>query len=149
MTANPQPFWQTKTLEEMNREEWESLCDGCGQCCVIQLENEETNQLFFTDVSCQLLDTKTCRCRQYEDRKKIVPTCMVLTVENVRECAEFAPPTCAYRLLVEGKELFPWHPLISGDSNSVHQSGVSVQNKVESEENVDLKHIEDRIIDFP
>lgn len=74
---------------------------------------------------------------------------MVLTIENVRECAEFAPPTCAYRLLVEGKDLFPWHPLISGDVNSVHQSGVSVQNKVESEKNVDLKHIENRIIDFP
>lgn len=135
----------------MSSQEWESLCDGCGQCCVMQLENEETNQLFFTDVSCKLFDAETCRCTSYEDRQVKVPTCMVMTPENVQECAEFAPPTCAYRLIVQGDDLYPWHPLVSGRSSSVHEVGVSVKNKVTSElnEEVDMNNLEERIIDFP
>ena len=142
-------FWETKKLNEMNPQEWESLCDGCGQCCVMQLENEETNQLFFTDVACRLFDADTCRCTSYSDRQTYVPTCMVMDVDNVEACAEFAPPTCAYKLLVEGQDLYDWHPLISGDPNSVHQAGVSVRNKVVSENDVDLDNLEERIIDFP
>jgi len=126
-------FWKHKSLSEMSQDEWESLCDGCGQCCVMQLENEETNQLFFTDVSCKLFDAETCKCTSYKDRQVKVPTCMVMTPDNVEECAEFAPPTCAYRLLVQGDDLYPWHPLVSGDPNTVHQVGVSVKNKVTSE----------------
>jgi uncharacterized cysteine cluster protein YcgN (CxxCxxCC family) len=142
-------FWQTKSLAEMNQEEWESLCDGCGQCCVMQLENEETNQLFFTDVACHLFDAETCRCTSYENRQEKVPTCMVMDKDNVAECAEYAPPTCAYRLLVEGQDLYPWHPLVSGDPNTVHEVGVSVKNKVVSELEVDMENLEERIIDFP
>ena len=149
MSTKTLPFWQTKTLEEMNREEWESLCDGCGQCCVMQLENEETNQLFFTDVSCHLFDSETCRCTAYKERQMHVPTCMVMTPDNVNECAEYAPPTCAYKLLVEGQDLYSWHPLVSGDPNSVHEAGISVKNKVVSEKDVDLNKLEQRIIDFP
>ncbi len=142
-------FLQTKSLAQMTPTEWESLCDGCGQCCVMQLENEETNQLFFTDVACRLFDADTCRCTSYEDRQKHVPSCMVMNPENVAECAEFAPPTCAYKLLVEGQDLYDWHPLISGDPLSVHQAGISVRNKVISELEVDLDNLEERIIDFP
>ena len=150
MTLNQQrdDFWRTKTLDEMDHQEWESLCDGCGKCCVIQLENEETNQLFYTDVACQLLDISLCRCQSYSNRQEIVPSCMMLTKDNVRQCAEFAPETCAYRLLVEGKDLYPWHPLISGDKNSVHEAGISVKGKVISEKNIDSNALEDRIIDF-
>lgn len=149
MNAKTTPFWQTKTLEEMNEKEWESLCDGCGQCCVFQLENEDTNHLFFTDVACRLFDEKTCQCTSYQDRQVHVPTCMVMSPENVRECAEFAPPTCAYKLLVEGQDLYPWHPLVSGDPNSVHAAGISVKNKVVCETSVDMNNLEQRIIDFP
>lgn len=146
--TNP-AFWKTKSLDQMTPAEWESLCDGCGQCCVMQLENEETNQLFFTDVACRLFDAGTCRCTSYEDRQTHVPSCMVMSPENVTECAEFAPPTCAYKLLVEGQDLYDWHPLISGNPQSVHQAGISVRNKVTSEVDVDLDNLEDRIIDFP
>lgn len=142
-------FWKAKKLHEMNTQEWESLCDGCGQCCVMQLENEETNQLFFTDVACRLFDASSCRCTSYEDRQVHVPSCMVMTVDNVEACAEFAPPTCAYKLLAEGQDLYDWHPLISGDAQSVHKAGASVRNKVVSEEEVDLETLEERIIDFP
>ena len=142
-------FWETKTLAQMTSQEWESLCDGCGQCCVMQLENEETNTLFFTDVACRLFDAETCRCSSYEDRQEHVPSCMVMDMTNIAECVEFAPPTCAYKLLFEGQELYPWHPLISGNNQSVHESGVSVRNKVISEEDLDLDKLEDRIIDFP
>jgi len=143
------PFWQNKTLDEMTSKEWESVCDGCGQCCVMQLENEETNQLFFTDVACRLFDDQTCQCTSYKDRQTHVPTCMVMNPENVRECAEFAPPTCAYKLLVEGQDLYDWHPLVSKDADSVHNAGISVRNKVVSEEEVDLNNLEERVIDFP
>ncbi len=142
-------FWKTTPLHEMTSEEWESLCDGCGQCCVMQLENEETNQLFFTDVACRLFDADSCQCMSYHDRQKHVPSCMVMNPSNVAECAEFAPPTCAYKLIVEGQDLYDWHPLVSGDPQSVHQAGISVRNKVVSEEDVDIENLEERIIDFP
>ena len=143
------PFWQTKSLQEMDSQEWESICDGCGQCCVMQLENEETNQLFFTDVACRLFDADTCQCTSYQDRQTHVPSCMVMNPENVHECAEFAPPTCAYKLLIEGQGLYDWHPLVSKNPNSVHNAGISVKNKVTSENEVDLNKLEERIIDFP
>lgn len=144
-----EPFWKTKSLVEMNLEEWESLCDGCGKCCLLQLENEETERLYFTDVACDLLDQDTCRCTSYSDRSEKVPTCMVMDKDNVGFCAEFAPPTCAYRLLVEGKDLYDWHPLVSGDPNTVHQQGKSVRNKVISAGEVTEEELENHIVDWP
>ncbi|MGH1542113.1 MAG: YcgN family cysteine cluster protein [Arenicella sp.] len=149
MTEHSEPFWKTKTLAQMDTDEWESLCDGCGQCCLVQLENEEQGKLFFTDVACHLLDQGTCRCTSYDDRATKVSTCMVMDKDNVAFCAEFAPPTCAYRLLVEGKDLYDWHPLVSGDPETVHQRGVSVQNKVVSANDVDESDLEDHIIEWP
>jgi uncharacterized protein len=125
-------FWLHKTLDEMTPAEWEALCDGCGKCCLLKLEFEETGELAFTDVSCKLLDTETARCCDYPNRVEHVPDCVKLTAQNVDELS-FMPPSCAYRLLSEGKPLRKWHPLVSGDPDSVHKAGMSVRNRVISE----------------
>ena len=111
------PFWKRKTLEQMTKAEWESLCDGCARCCLNKLEEEDTGKLFFTDVACKLLDHETCRCKDYAHRTSLVPECL-----NVREQLgklHWLPSTCAYRLLAEGRELAPWHPLVSGRAESI------------------------------
>ena len=129
------PFRQKKTLQEMTRPEWESLCDGCGRCCLNKIEYVDTNEIFFTKVSCKLLNTESCQCSDYAGRKEQVPDCIVLTPETLSSI-DFMPATCAYRLLSEGKPLENWHPLISGNSESVHQAGISVRGRVISEEGV-------------
>lgn len=140
-----QPFWRTKTLAQLNAEEWEALCDGCGLCCLQKLEDEETGEIYYTDLACQYLDHDTCRCKDYPNRLKNVPMCMSLTVEE-KEAFTWLPPTCAYRLMSESKPLLDWHPLISGDPNSVHNSGISVQRKVVDERKVPEEDWEDHII---
>lgn len=126
------PFWQTKSLSEMSREEWESLCDGCGKCCLLKLEDVDTGEIHPTDVGCRLLDLGTCRCTRYAERKRLVPDCVVLDAENVKELT-WMPKTCAYRLVAEGKDLPDWHPLKTGDPESVVRAGVSVRGKIVSE----------------
>jgi uncharacterized cysteine cluster protein YcgN (CxxCxxCC family) len=133
--AAPQPFWQTKRLDEMSAEEWESLCDGCGKCCLIKLEYEETGEIAFTDVACHQLDCTTGRCKDYARRQEIVPDCVVLTPENLAELT-FMPPSCAYRRLSEGKGLADWHPLVSGRRSTVHTAGMSVRHRARSENEV-------------
>lgn len=128
-------FWKNKPLSEMNRQEWEALCDGCGACCLIQLEDEDTGERMFTKVACKLLDIGACKCKSYETRHEIVQTCSKVTLELL-ETADWLPPTCAYRLLYEGKPLYWWHPLVSKDPETVHQSGVSVRGWARSEEDV-------------
>ncbi|MBB2971170.1 YcgN family cysteine cluster protein [Mesorhizobium sp. RMAD-H1] len=123
------PFWQTKTLEELSRKEWESLCDGCGQCCLHKLQDEDTDEIYWTSVACTLLDTDSCQCSDYPNRKKKVPDCVFLTPEIVEE-ADWLPKTCAYRLVAQGQDLYWWHPLVSGDPNTVHEAGISVRGKV-------------------
>src|SRR5438034_56007 len=113
------PFWRRKTLAEMTAAEWESLCDGCGRCCLVKLEEEDSGKIFFTDVGCTLLDGKTCRCRDYPNRTKKVSDCVRLTARNVPNI-NWLPPTCAYRLVDEGKDLAWWHPLVSGSPETVH-----------------------------
>ncbi|PRD45230.1 YcgN family cysteine cluster protein [Phyllobacterium phragmitis] len=123
------PFWQTKTLEELSRKEWESLCDGCGRCCLHKLQDEDTDEIYLTSVACTLLDADTCQCSDYPDRRKKVPDCVFLTPEIVHESA-WLPKTCGYRLVAEGQDLYWWHPLVSGDPNTVHEAGISVRGKV-------------------
>jgi len=130
------PFWKTKTLSEMNREEWESLCDGCARCCLHKLEDEDTGEIMQTNVCCRLLDTEACSCTKYSERRRLVPDCQVLTPENVA-MFNWMPRSCAYRRLHEGKDLEWWHPLVSGDPDTVHQAGISVRGKAVSERDAD------------
>lgn len=122
------PFWERKRLEEMTVQEWESLCDGCGLCCLVRFEDEETAEVIPTRVHCKLFDADLCRCSDYENRKASVPDCIKLTPWNI-EALEWMPPSCAYRRLHEGKSLPAWHPLITGDPESVHKAGVSVRGQ--------------------
>ncbi|WP_422138595.1 YcgN family cysteine cluster protein [Endozoicomonas sp. ALC020] len=139
------PFWQTQSLEQMTPEEWESLCDGCGRCCLQKLEDEETGEVHNTSLACQLLDIHSCRCSDYEHRKEKVPQCLKLTAGDIPHF-HWLPDTCAYRLLAEGKSLFDWHPLISGNPNSVHLAGISVRAFAQSETSVPEEDWEDYII---
>ncbi len=140
------PFWKTKSLAEMTAEEWEALCDGCGWCCLFKLEDEETREVFYTRVACRLLDLKTCRCMDYDHRAVLVPTCLRITPENVRELT-WLPETCAYRRVAAGQDLPEWHYLRSGDRRAVHQSGVSALGKAISENGVDIKELEDYLLE--
>ena len=143
------PFWKRRTLAQMSRQEWEALCDGCGMCCVNKLEYEGTGELAQTDTCCKLLDPKTARCRDYKNRKKIVPDCVRLTLTKLA-AIRWLPPTCAYKLRFEGKALPPWHPLLSGDPDSVHRAGVSVQGRVEaSEDEIDTDDLPEFIRVWP
>lgn len=135
MSPTAAKFWESKTLAEMNETEWESLCDGCGRCCLIKLEEADTSEVAFIAVACRLLDTQKCRCRDYARRHQRVPDCIPLTPATVATTT-WLPRTCAYRLVHEGKPLFPWHPLISGSPDSVHRAGISVRGRVLSESQV-------------
>ena len=126
------PFWKRKTLEQMDAQEWESLCDGCGRCCLHKLEYEDTGALDYTNVACQMLDGNTCGCADYLNRQRHVPDCVTLTPDEVRG-ARWLPPSCGYRLVNEGKDLPDWHHLISGDRDAVHRVGASVRGRVISE----------------
>ena len=128
---NPLPFWKTKTLEEMTAEEWESLCDGCGLCCLEKLEDRHTGTIEYTSISCEYLDTTTCRCLIYENREFINSDCIRLAPEKVKQI-HWLPDTCAYRYILEGQDLEWWHPLISGNPNTVHKAGISVRFKAVS-----------------
>lgn len=140
-------FWQTTRLIDMDAAQWESLCDGCGKCCLHKLEDEDSGEVFVCNVACRLLDVETCQCRDYANRKQLVPDCTVLTLQRIEEF-HWLPETCAYRLLAEGKPLFEWHPLISGDPATVHSAGISVRGRVQSEDDAgDLQqHITDWVL---
>ncbi|MGH8547604.1 MAG: YcgN family cysteine cluster protein [Methylococcales bacterium] len=135
-------FWKNKKLTEMNHEEWESLCDGCGKCCLNKLEDEDTGEVFFTSVVCDLIDLKTCRCTQYAHRTRLVPDCVDIRSEAYVQY-DWMPSTCAYRLVAEGQDLPSWHPLISGRSESVHEAGVSIRSYAirESESSDLMEHL--------
>ncbi|MCU7883616.1 MAG: YcgN family cysteine cluster protein [Candidatus Thiodiazotropha sp. (ex Lucinoma annulata)] len=130
------PFWETIPLDVMPREKWESLCDGCAKCCLQKLEDEETRDIFYTNVVCDLLDLDACQCTRYQERSTLVPNCVTLTTDDLDD-PYWLPPTCAYRLLAEGKPLPTWHPLISGSPDSVELGGHSIRGKVVTEAEAD------------
>ena len=140
-------FWRDKALQDLTPEEWEALCDGCGRCCLNKLEDEDTAELYFTNVACHLLDLNSCRCRDYSHRAELVPECLVLTFGQT-EMFEQLPDTCAYRLRAEGQPLPDWHPLVSGDPGSVHIAGISVRGKVVSEEYIHPDQLPEHMISW-
>lgn len=142
-----QSFWKLKALKDMSPGEWESLCDGCAKCCLVQLEDED-GRLEFTDVACRLLNCSTGRCRDYGNRSVRVPDCVTLTPGNVADL-HFMPKTCAYRLLSEGKDLPDWHPLVTGDPHSTARAGMSVRGQVVSEIELSDDEIDTRIRSWP
>ncbi len=142
-----QQFWEKVPLKNLTPKEWEALCDGCGKCCLNKLEDEESQDIAFTRVACRLLDGETCRCAQYDIRLQFVPECVVLKPETIHDIAYWMPRTCAYRLLAEGKPLYDWHPLISGDPETVHTAGQSVRGWTVPEFEVPEEEWEDHIVE--
>ena len=139
-------FWKNKKLEQFTSEEWEALCDGCAKCCLIKFEDEDTGRIYHTNVVCELLDIYHCRCTRYSERSILVPTCLTLTPDMIPTLG-WMPETCAYRLLFEGKDLPSWHPLVTGNLNSVHKAGMSVRGKVVSARDVDESDLPDYVVD--
>ena len=148
MTKNndQEPFWKTTPLAEMNLEQWDSLCDGCARCCLHKLEDMDSGVIDYTNVACRLLDIASCRCTNYVQRTFLIPDCVELTPDNLG-ALQWLPPTCAYRLIHEGKELYPWHPLVSGDPDSVHKAGISVRSRAVAEKRAG--DLEDHIVTWP
>ena len=140
-------FWERKSLERMNKQEWEALCDGCGKCCLNKLEDWETGEIHWTNVACQLFDDGTCQCSNYANRFATVPDCVQLTPEVVREVT-WLPETCAYARIRDGRDLPEWHYLKTDDRMAVHRANASAQDKTVSEQNVTVEEYEDFLVDI-
>jgi uncharacterized cysteine cluster protein YcgN (CxxCxxCC family) len=138
-------YWEHKTLEQMSEAEWEALCDGCGKCCLHKLIDDDTDELYHTNIACRLLDTDSVRCRDYHNRHSQVPDCLEFTVANVAE-QTWLPKSCAYRTLHEGRKLQKWHPLISGRHETVHQFKRSIRGRCVSENEIDPDHWDEHLI---
>jgi uncharacterized cysteine cluster protein YcgN (CxxCxxCC family) len=143
-----EPFWKTKSLAEMSRAEWESLCDGCGRCCLNKLEDEDTGEFLYTRAACKLLDLGTCQCTDYKNRHKKVSDCVALTPQNVGELG-WLPESCAYRRLNEGLGLSWWHPLVSGDPDTVREAGISVAGEAYTEKGIMVDELVDHLWKLP
>ena len=138
-------FWKNRPLEDLNPQEWEALCDGCGRCCLVKLEDFESDEVYFTSLACELLDTQSCRCGNYSQRFEKVADCIQLSADNV-ENINWLPSTCAYRLRHEGEPLPEWHPLVSGNPETVREAGISVSGRVTSEAHVHPDSLEEHIV---
>ena len=141
-------FWHEKSLSEMSEVEWEALCDGCGRCCLMKLEDEDTGEIYKSDVRCRLLDGRSCRCTDYPNRHDVVPDCIKLTPENVGTI-DWIPRSCAYRRLAEGRGLAWWHPLVSGTPQTVIDAGISVRNRTVAETEVKPGTWEEHVAEWP
>ncbi len=141
------PFWRAKPLAQLSRQQWEQLCDHCGRCCLAKLEDEDNGDIYFTDIACRLLDLQSCRCSDYRNRRRKVADCLRLSMDHP-EYFDALPDSCAYRRLYHGLDLLPWHPLISGNPNSVHEAGISVRGRCISELDAPDADLEDHIIYF-
>lgn len=146
MQGEKAPFWRVKKLEELDNAEWESLCDGCGRCCMNKLEDEDTGEIHLTRLACGLLDLGSCRCSDYPNRKKLMPDCIQIDAQKARSLG-WLPSTCGYRLVAEGKDLPWWHPLVSGNPETVHAAGISVRGWARSEKGVKLESYWRYIVD--
>lgn len=140
-------FWETVPLNQMTTEQWESLCDGCGKCCLNKLEDWDTGEIHFTNIACTLFDDKTCRCTNYEQRFETVPDCIKLKPADIASYP-WLPSTCAYRRLDEGKDLPDWHPLLTGSPMSVHEAGMSVRGRTIPEDGMSVEDYEDHLVDW-
>jgi len=147
MSVDALPFWKRKSLQQLNAEEWESLCDGCARCCMLKLEDEATDKIHYTSVACHLLDTQTCRCKDYSRRIERVADC-IRVHSQMGDQFNWLPPSCAYRRLHEGRELPAWHPLVSGAPDSVHRRGVSMRGRCISEIYVHPSILKEQLIDL-
>jgi len=145
MAAKVEPFWKRKTLDQLDQDEWESLCDGCGLCCLQKLEDEEDGSVYYTRIACKLLDHESCRCTNYPERRQFVPDCIQLSPAQAEEF-RWLPPTCAYRLVSEGTDLPPWHHLICGDPQAVHNAGISQSGRMLREDSVAEEDWENHLI---
>ena len=149
VTGEEEPFWRRKALEDMTQSEWESLCDGCGRCCLVKLADEETEEVHLTRLACRMLHIGACRCTDYPRRHELMPDCVAIDPQKVRELT-WLPPTCAYRLVAEGKDLAWWHPLVSGTQATVIEAGVSVKGRVHcSEDEIAVEDFVGRIKKWP
>jgi uncharacterized cysteine cluster protein YcgN (CxxCxxCC family) len=140
-------FWRRYPLDELTRAEWEALCDGCAKCCLLKLEDEETGEVAYTDIACRLLDRDTCRCGNYPLRRQLVAGCVVMGPENLERVLTWMPSSCAYKRVHEGRDLAPWHPLVSGDPESVHRAGVSLRGRMAAEYEVQEDDWQDHVIE--
>ncbi|MBT8143009.1 MAG: YcgN family cysteine cluster protein [Gammaproteobacteria bacterium] len=148
MPNKQKAFWKNKNLHEFSSTEWESLCDGCGRCCLHKLLNLELNKTFYTSVACRYLDTELCRCTQYSKRQELVPDCIKVTPQMLEQDASWLPKTCAYRRLAEGRDIPRWHPLRTGRKESVHEAGISVRGRCISEAGIADEDLDDYVIDW-
>ncbi|GAB4225352.1 MAG: YcgN family cysteine cluster protein [Methyloligellaceae bacterium] len=148
MAGTQEAFWRTKKLHELSEREWESLCDRCGQCCLLKLEDEDTGELYHTRLACRLLDLGACRCTAYANRHALVPDCAAISPQTVRSL-HWLPATCAYRLVAEGRDLAWWHPLVSGSYETVHEAGISIRGWARSETGVAEELIDRYVIRDP
>jgi uncharacterized protein len=143
------PFWESKPLAKMTNAEWESLCDGCGRCCLEKLEDEDTSKIYYTNVACRLFDCESCRCSDYENRLTRVKDCVKITPAKTEEYS-WLPKTCGYRRVAEGRGLAWWHPLVSGNPDTVHEAGISVRGRVGGKEGqVRVRDYEKYIVRWP
>jgi len=139
-------FWETIPFDQLNQKQWESICDGCAQCCAHKLQDEDTDEIFYTNIVCEYLDTNKCQCSVYADRHTYVPDCIKITAENAKELS-WIPETCGYKLLANGKPLPDWHPLVTGSRNSTEQANMSIRDKVISEADIDMDDLEDYLVE--